>query len=88
MEIFTTSLFLRKFKKLPSEIKQEAIKKEKTFRGNPFDPKLRTHKLHGAYARFWAFSVTNTHRIMFEFLKDNKAVFVDIDTHDIYRDKG
>ncbi|MDO8521154.1 MAG: type II toxin-antitoxin system mRNA interferase toxin, RelE/StbE family [bacterium] len=87
MEIFTTSLFRRKFKKLSPAIKREAEKKEEIFRSNPFDGKLRTHKLHGAYARFWAFSVTNTYRIMFEFSKESKVTFVDIDTHELYRDQ-
>lgn len=85
MEILTTSLFLRKFKKLSLEIKREAAKKEKIFRSDPFDPQLKTHKLHGAYGRFWAFSVNNSHRVMFEFIKENKTVFIDIDTHEIYR---
>lgn len=85
MQIFTTSLFRRKFKKLPDTIKRQAGQKEKIFRADPFDPKLQTHKLRGPYARFWAFSVTRTYRIMFEFFKKDSVAFVDIDTHDMYR---
>ncbi len=55
------------------------------FRENPFNPKLETHKLHGKYRRYWAFSVTNIYRIMFEFLGGGEIVFIDIDTHNIYR---
>jgi len=86
MEIFVTSGFRRKFKKFSPEIKRRAKEKEKIFRNNPFDSRLETHKLRGKYASFWAFSVTNTYRAMFRFLGEKKAVFVDIDTHNIYRD--
>ena len=85
MVIFTTSLFRQKFKKLPPEIKERAKEGEKMFRENPFNPKLETHKLHGKYRRYWAFSVTNIYRIMFEFLGGGEIVFIDIDTHNIYR---
>jgi len=85
MEIYTASLFRRKFKKLPGEIKRRALEREEIFRLDPFSAKLETHKLHDKYSRFWAFSITNTHRIMFEFLRDGAVAFVDIDTHNIYR---
>ena len=85
MEIYTASQFRRKFKKLPDEIKRRAREREGIFRLDPFNVKLETHKLHGKYSRFWAFSITNTHRIMFEFLRDGAVAFVDIDTHNIYR---
>ncbi len=86
MEILTTSGFRRKFKKLGKEIKTAAIERELLFRDNPFDPKLKTHKLHGKYRRYWAFSVTNTYRIMFDFITEHSVAFIDIDTHDLYRD--
>ena len=85
MEIVTTSLFRRKFKKLSLEVKQRAFEREKIFCANPFDKRLETHKLHGKYRRFFAFSITNSYRIMFDFLGRKKAVFIDIDTHNIYR---
>lgn len=86
MEIFTTSGFRRKFKKLDSEIKTAAIEKERIFRENPFNRRLKTHKLHGKHQRYWAFSVTNIYRIMFDFIiGENTVTFIDIDTHDIYR---
>lgn len=86
MEIFTTSGFRRKFKKLTPEIQTAAVEKEKIFRENPFNPKLKTHKLHGKYQRYWTFSVTNIYRIMFDFIAEHTVAFIDIDTHDLYRD--
>lgn len=85
MEIFTTSLFRSRFKKLSPEIKEKAKEREDIFRNNPFNPKLDTHKLHGKYRRYWAFSITNIYRIMFEFLGNNNVVFIDVDTHNIYK---
>lgn len=85
MEIYTASQFRRKFKKLPEEVKRRAKEREEIFRDDQFHPKLETHKLHGKYSRFWAFSITNAYRIMFEFLPDGSAAFIDVDTHDMYR---
>lgn len=86
MEIFTTSAFRRKFKKLDSRIQRVAIEKEKIFRNDPFNDQLKTHKLHGKYKHFWAFSVTTVYRIMFDFIEDNRVAYIDIDTHAMYRD--
>ena len=47
MNILVLPKFIRQFKKLPPEIKKSAIAKEKIFRQNPFDPRLKTHKLQG-----------------------------------------
>ncbi|MDO8552246.1 MAG: type II toxin-antitoxin system mRNA interferase toxin, RelE/StbE family [bacterium] len=85
MEIYTASQFRRKFKKLPEEVKRCAKEREVIFRDDPFNPKLETHKLHGKYSKFWAFSITNRYRIMFDFLPDGSVAFVDVDTHDMYR---
>jgi hypothetical protein len=37
--------FERHYKKLPKEIKIKSEEKERIFRENPFDPRLKTHKL-------------------------------------------
>ncbi|MBU1089960.1 type II toxin-antitoxin system YoeB family toxin [Patescibacteria group bacterium] len=54
------------------------------FRSNPFDPILKTHKLRGKFSYFWAFSITHSHRVMFEFRENGVAVFIDIGDHSIY----
>ena len=53
----------------------------------PFDPELKTHKLHGKLAGLWACQVEYDCRIVFTFAKepDNKKnliVLVDIGKHD------
>lgn len=83
--IYYSSHFAKTFKKLPVEIKKQAIQKEKLFRENCFDEKLKTHKLKGHLENYWAFSVNYSHRIMFEFTEENSVGFIDIGTHSIYK---
>jgi addiction module RelE/StbE family toxin len=54
------------------------------FINNPFDDRLRTHKLSGKLKSLWSFSIDYNLRIVFFFTKDKptKAVLVDIGTHD------
>jgi mRNA-degrading endonuclease YafQ of YafQ-DinJ toxin-antitoxin module len=48
------------------------------FTADPFDPSLKTHKLSGKLREFWSFSIAYDERV----LEDEKAVFVDIGSHD------
>ena len=84
MRIRYSPKFARQYKKLPQEIKEQAEKKETIFRKNPFDQRLRTHKLHGSQADFYSFSVTYSYRVMFSFEKGEEVVFYEIGDHDIY----
>ncbi len=85
MEIIYSSKFAREYKKLPSNIKNIAEEQETLFRKDPFDPKLKTHKLKGKLSGFLAFSIGYKYRIIFEFAKDNKIVyFHSVGDHDIY----
>jgi len=69
---------------LPKHIKQSVIKKGAIFQKNPFDPLLKTHKLHGKFNGFWAFSVGYDIRIIFEF-RDKKIIWLHaIGEHNIY----
>lgn len=87
MEIIHTTRFARAYRKLPVPIKREAEKKEQIFRQNPFDHRLKTHKLKGRLAMFWSFSVTYKYRIIFEFHHANRAsvYFHDVGDHDVYQ---
>lgn len=50
---------------------------------NPFDARLRTHKLSGRLKDAWAFSVEEDVRVVFTFEENrSKALFFDIGTHD------
>ncbi len=85
MIIYYTTKFAREYKKLPLAIQREAEKREVIFRKNPFDPRLRTHKLKGQLNRFWSFSVTYGYRIIFQFDEDENVWFHAIGDHVIYQ---
>ena len=84
MEILYWPKFAKYFKKLPIEIQKIAVEKEKVFRKDPFDPVLKTHKLHGEFREYWSFSVNYKIRIIFKFIDKNTAAFYSIGNHNIY----
>lgn len=86
MEIIYSSKFAREYKKLPNKAKDIAEEQEAIFRKDPFDPKLKTHKLKGKLSGFLSFSIGFEYRIIFEFSKDKKiAYFHSVGDHDIYQ---
>ncbi|MBP9763103.1 type II toxin-antitoxin system YafQ family toxin [Patescibacteria group bacterium] len=86
MEVIYSSKFARAYKKLPDEVKDIAEKQEALFRKDPFDPKLKTHKLNGKLEGLLSFSIGPKHRIIFEFSKDKKVVyFHTVGDHDVYQ---
>tara|TARA_Y100000031_G_scaffold155572_1_gene206747 strand:- start:256 stop:519 length:264 start_codon:yes stop_codon:yes gene_type:complete len=83
--IKTTASFDRRYKKLPRKIKDKAKEKENIFRNNPFDHRLRTHKLHGKEKEMWAFWIDYKYRIKFVFLGEGEVLLLDVGTHDMYK---
>ena len=84
MQIFYLLKFRRQFKKIPEELRILAKKRITIFIENLFDPCLKTHKLHGSLADFYAFSVDSKIRIVFEFVNKNTIHFHSIGDHGIY----
>jgi mRNA-degrading endonuclease YafQ of YafQ-DinJ toxin-antitoxin module len=84
MKIYYLPKFKRQYRKLPREVQEIAEEKEVIFRKNPFDSQLKTHKLAGMLGGFWSFSVSYTHRIIFEFVEDGNVRFYQIGPHRIY----
>ena len=84
MEIIYSPRFQKGYKKLPVRTKELIEKKEKIFRNNPFDHRLKTHKLRGPLADFYAWSVNDQYRIIFEFIDGGIVRLYDVGTHDIY----
>jgi mRNA-degrading endonuclease YafQ of YafQ-DinJ toxin-antitoxin module len=84
MQIIYTSQFYHRYKKLSDEVKALTESKEKIFRKDPFNSVLKTHKLHGDFKEFWAFSINAKCRIIFEFGGKDKVYFHSIGNHDIY----
>ena len=86
MEVIYSSKFSREYKKLPKNIKDTAEQQETIFRNDPFDLRLKTHKLNGKFSDFFSFSIGYKYRIIFEFSKDKKVVyFHSVGNHDIYQ---
>ena len=85
VKIIYSLKFEREYRKLPLHIKDVAEEKFETFKINPFDPQLRTHKLSGGLRNYWAFSISYKYRIVFSFLAPNQIKFHAIGTHSIYK---
>ena len=84
IEIAFSSSFKRAFKKRVAgnpSIEARFWEKIEIFKNNPFDPQLRTHKLSGKLKDLWSFSVEYDLRVIFQFVDDQRALFVDIGTH-------
>ena len=60
----------------------------KIFKENPFDPRLRTHKIHRLSAHYgrtiYAVDIEGDLRAVF-YIEADLVVTVDIGTHDIYK---
>ena len=86
MDVSFSNSFKRAFRKRIKGTGYEVLFWEilDLFIKNPFDERLRTHKLSGKLKSLWGFSIDYNLRIMFFFTKDKptKAVLVDIGTHD------
>jgi len=85
MRIYYSSKFEREYKNLSLRIKRKAEKQEKIFRKNPFDSRLKTHKLSGALKDFWSFSIDQKYRIIFEFIDEKTIWFHSTGDHAIYQ---
>lgn len=85
MEVSFSSSFRRVFKRrIKGNVDLEARFWEKLeqFIKDPYDPRLKTHKLSGQLKDLWSFSVNYDERVLFYFTDDGNTVFVDIGSHD------
>lgn len=85
VRVDVTTHFRRAFDKLPQQLQHLASQRLIVFAANPFDPRLRTHKLKGRLHHLWSFSVTDSHRVLVSFPEPGVALLHDIGTHDVYR---
>lgn len=77
--------FVREFKKLPVEVREEALERIESFKDLGNHQKLKVHKLKGALKNFYSFSVTYSHRVVFEYETKEVAVLIAIGDHNIYK---
>jgi len=85
INIYYSSKFNKSYRKIPQIIKILAEKKEKVFIKDPFDKRLKTHKLHDDFEGFWSFWINKSYRIVFDFHDNNIVRFYDIGTHEVYK---
>lgn len=76
--------FLKSLKKLPRSQLKNLTVKEKIFKENTFDSRLKTHKLKGPLIGFYSFSISHHWRIVFHFEGDD-IYFDAVGTHSIYK---
>lgn len=77
--------FKRSYKKTVakhSTLKAKFNQQIKLFQANPFDPKLKTHKLSGTLQDCWAFSIEYDCRVIFKFNEKDRILLIDIGTHE------
>jgi len=84
MKIEYSIKFHKQYYKLHSEIQKLADIKINLFTNDPFNPQLKTHKLHGNLSNFWSFSINYEYRVIVCFIGKNHVIFRNIGRHDIY----
>lgn len=80
-----SAVFIRSLKKFPKSQLKSLAKKEAMFRENPFDRRLRTHKLKGKLSEYYSFSISYHWRIVFHFENPETIIFDNIGTHSVYQ---
>jgi len=76
--------FVRAYKKLPIDLKDEVKEKIELFKKNPNNSSLKVHKLKGKLKSFWSFSVNYRYRIIFTKEKESYVLLV-VGDHDVYK---
>lgn len=72
----------RKSVKNNQELKRRFWTAIELFSKDPFNPRLRTHKLTGELEGLWAFSVAYACRVIFTFQSKGEVLLIDIGGHD------
>ncbi len=76
------SRILKKWKRRHLDLIINFHSRLKLFTENPYHSSLKTHSLSGKLKGYWAFSINYDYRLVFEFITTDKALLIDIGTHD------
>lgn len=86
-----TPAFKKSFDKLTEDQQKKAKKAFRIFKKNPFDPSLKSHKIHKLSSRnnqtVYGLHIEGDLIVVF-ITKDDQVISLDIGTHDIYKDKS
>jgi addiction module RelE/StbE family toxin len=64
-------------------LKRKFVDSLEIFEHDPFDQRLKTHKLTGKLSGAWAYSIDSDCRVVFKFKDHNKtALLIDIGSHE------
>jgi len=85
IEIIFAPIFVRNFKKLDDNLKEEILEKIEMFKNTSNHKLLKAHKLKGHYKDCYSFSVNYAYRIIFQYENKNKVALLAIGGHDIYK---
>ena len=84
IKVALSSSFKKVYKKIikkNTELEAKFVNKLKIFQENPYHPSLRTHKLEGKLKHLNSFSLDYKIRVIFYFETNDKAVFINIGSH-------
>lgn len=76
--------FLKYRKRLSEKEKCKLREILEIFKNNPFDSRIKTHKLKAELKDYLAFRISYSDRIIFRFLDNHTVFFIDIGNHNIY----
>ena len=85
VRIVYTTHFVRALRTLDPDLKDLIRERTLLFQTNCFDPKLKTHKLKGRLKDYWSYSLTHSHRVLFQFMSKDAVGFIDVGDHSIYK---
>jgi mRNA-degrading endonuclease YafQ of YafQ-DinJ toxin-antitoxin module len=85
IDIIYPPSFIKKLKKLDSDLRDEALDKIVLFKNKDNHKKLKVHKFSGSFSKYSSFCVNYRFRIVFRYLSSSAALFTDIGDRDVYR---
>ena len=84
MKISFLPVFVKKFNKLESVLREEVLEKIEMFKDKKNHKQLKAHKLNGVLSGRYSFSVNYKTRIVFSYLSKNEAVLLVVGDHGVY----
>ncbi|MEK7130748.1 MAG: type II toxin-antitoxin system mRNA interferase toxin, RelE/StbE family [Patescibacteria group bacterium] len=86
MKISFLPVFVKKFNKLESVLREEVLEKIEMFKDKKNHMQLKVHKLNGVLSGRYSFSVNYKTRVVFSYLSKNEAVLLAVGDHGVYKE--
>lgn len=83
MQFLYTAKFLRTLNKLSKSVAEDVYIAIDDFKKKENHQRLKLHKLHGSFKKYYAFSVNYKYRIIIK-IENKNIFFIDIGDHLIY----